>query len=273
MGMLLKVKFWRILPKLGVSMSSLKYSNAILRKPGRNFADGLTDAGLGLPDFSLALQQHAAYAEALRQCGLTLILLEADDRFPDGCFVEDTAIVTGEVAVITRPGNPTRRGEPTRIAETLSVFRPLARIEAPGTLDGGDVMRVENHFYIGRSQRTNAEGAAQLAAILNSHGYTSTEVPVRTVLHLKTGVTYLGSNTSITIGEFSGAFPEQDMIEVEPQDAYAANCILVNEHLLMPAGYPEVKAKLQPLDHPIIEIPMSEFEKMDGGLTCLSLIF
>ncbi len=133
------------------------YTKAIVRRPGRNFAEGITTSNLGKPDFEKALEQHSAYCNALTGCGLELIVLEADERYPDGCFVEDTAIVTSEVAVITRPGAASRMGEEAEISETLSEFRKIETIKFPGTLDGGDVLRAENHFFIGISGRTNRD--------------------------------------------------------------------------------------------------------------------
>jgi dimethylargininase len=250
-----------------------RFFQAIVRRPGTNFAQGLTSSRLGPPDFARASAQHAAYCAALQKCGLDLTLLAADPRYPDGCFVEDTAVLTERVAVITRPGDPTRRGEAACIAAELSSEQPVETIAAPGTLDGGDVLRVEDHFYIGQSQRTNAAGAEQLARILTHHGYTASTIPVRTVLHLKTGVTYLGDGTFITTAEFAERFAEYDPIEVGPEEAYAANCLRVNDRVLVPAGFPMAHRQLAERGLELIFIEMSEYEKMDGGLTCLSLLY
>jgi dimethylargininase len=138
------------------------YSKAIVRRPGRNFTEGITTSNLGKPGYEKAIEQHSAYCDALTRCGLELIVLEADERYPDGCFVEDTAIVTSEVAVITRPGAKSRMGEEAEISETLSEFRKIETINPPGTLDGGDVLRVENHFFH-RDLRKNEQGWCQSA--------------------------------------------------------------------------------------------------------------
>lgn len=249
------------------------HHTAILRPPAPTFAAGITTAGLGRPDYEKALAQHRAYGEALQQCGLELILLDADDRYPDSCFVEDTAIVMEELAILCRPGAASRRGEVAAVAEVLAEFRPIATIKPPGTVDGGDVMRVGNHFYIGRSERTNAEGARQLAGILSDGGYTSSEIPVRGVLHLKTGVTHIGRNAFVAIDEFAGKFPSGPVIRIEEEEGYAANCLRANGTLLMPAGFPRVRQQIAGLGYPILEVEMSEFRKMDGGLTCLSLVW
>jgi len=248
-------------------------TTTLLRPPAPTFATGITTANLGQPDYEKALEQHRAYCAALQQCGLALILLDADERYPDGCFVEDTAIVTEDVAILCNPGAASRRGEVAAVAEVLAKYRPLAAIKPPGTVDGGDIMRVNDHFYIGRSKRTNAEGARQLAAMLSEHGFTSSNIPVRSVLHLKTGVTYIGKDTFVAIDEFAGRFASGQVLRVEEEEAYAANCLLANGTVLAPAGFPGVKGQIAELGYPIIEVEMTEFRKMDGGLTCLSLVF
>src|SRR5215813_528569 len=173
------------------------FRRAIVRPPAANFADGLTTVDLGRPDVAKALDQHAAYCAALERCGLALTRLHPEPRFPDSTFVEDTAILTAKGAVLTRPGAHSRAGEVAPIAETLSVFFPeLARIEPPGTLDGGDICEAGNHFFIGVSRRTNIEGASQLGRHLARWGYTSSEVDVREtpdILHLKSGIASLKS--------------------------------------------------------------------------------
>lgn len=249
------------------------FTHAIVRQPGPNFAEGLTNAQLGKPNFELARVQHAAYCSALEGCGLQLTILEADPHCPDGCFVEDTAIVTEEVAIITRPGDPSRRGEPERIAEVLRQHKPIERIIAPACVEGGDVMRVGQHFYIGLSQRTNEGGVQQLSQILAQYGYTSSTIPVQGVLHLKTGITYIEQDTFVTTAEFVEHFAEFAPIQVSPQEAYAANCLRINERVLLPSGFPQVKQTLLKCGFSLIELELSEFEKMDGGLTCLSLLF
>ena len=249
------------------------YSKAILRRPGRNFAEGITTANLGKPDFEKALEQHSAYCDALTACGLELIVLEADERYPDGCFVEDTAIVTSEVAVITRPGAESRMGEEAEISEILSEFRKIETVKLPGTLDGGDVLRVENHFFIGISGRTNRDGARQLSAMLSKYGYTASETEVGSGLHLKSGIAYLGKGNFITVEGFSKMAGSSGIIISDQEESYSANCLPVNDFLLIPGGFPKSKKKIVELGYIIIELDMSEFRKMDGGLTCLSLLF
>lgn len=249
------------------------YTNAIVRRPGRNFANGITTSNLGQPDFGKALEQHAAYCEALIRCGVELTVLDADDRYPDGCFVEDTAVVNSRVKVISRPGAETRRGEEEAIAHVLAGSGPVESITAPGTLEGGDVLRAENHYYIGISERTNAEGAGQLADILSKHGFTSSLIRVEAGLHLKSDIAYLGERNFISTPVFSKIAHPADTIILDPDEYYSANCLRVNDHLLIARGFPKSKSQILELGYSIIELDMSEFRKMDGGLTCLSLLF
>jgi dimethylargininase len=249
------------------------YSKAIVRRPGRNFAKGITTSNLGKPHFEKALEQHAAYCNALERCGVELIVLEADERYPDGCFVEDTAIVNSKVAVITNPGVASRRGEEVEISRVLSGFRKLETIEFPGTLEGGDILRMENHYYIGLSGRTNREGADQLSAILSKYGFTSSEITVEAGLHLKSDIAYLGKGNFISTPVFSKMIYPANTVILDQDESYSANCLPVNDFLLVPKGFPKSKTKIADLGYNIIELEMSEFRKMDGGLTCLSLLF
>jgi dimethylargininase len=250
-----------------------KYTKAIVRRPGKNFADGITSSKLGKPIYEKSLAQHKAYCEALKKCGVEPIVLQADERYPDGCFVEDTAVVAEQAAVITKPGDQARLGEEEKIAEVISKHKKTERIMLPGTLDGGDVLRIGKHFYIGMSQRTNEKGAAQLSAILGRYGFSVSKIEVKDALHLKTEVAYLGNDTVICTEAFADLFKDFKQITVDPNEAYAANCLRVNDYLLIPAGFPKTKAQISALGFDIIELEMSEFQKMDGGLTCLSLLF
>lgn len=249
--------------------------HAITRLPGENFADGLTTSKLGRPDFSLILEQHRAYRQALLSLGLDVIVLPAEPAYPDAYFVEDPAIITPKLAVITRPGAPSRQGEEETLTPFLKLYRPIAQILAPGTVDGGDVLVVGEHFFIGISERTNREGASQLTRFLSNAGYTSETLPVGTGLHLKSSVNYLGNNTLLLTKALSGypGFSGYNKIVLDEYEEYAANTLLVNQTLLMPHGFPQTKAKLSGLEMPIIELDVSEVRKMDGGLTCMSLRF
>lgn len=249
------------------------YTHAIIRKPGKNFADGITDSGLEKPVFEKALKQHAAYCEALKYCGLELTILEADEKYPDGCFVEDTAVVTEKAAIITNPGAASRRGEVEKIAEILSRYKKTEYISLDGFVEGGDVMKLGNHYYIGISGRTNENGARQLSVILSKHGYSTSFIPVKNILHLKTGITHIGQNNFIAIEDFTNHFKQFNITQVDQDESYAANCLFINDFLLVPIGYPKMKNRIMKLGYKLLEIEMSEFEKMNGGLTCLSLLF
>jgi dimethylargininase len=254
-------------------------TKAIVREPSRNFSDGETSVDLGKPDHALSLRQHEAYCHALESCGLSLIHLPADEQHPDSTFVEDTAIVTERGAVITRPGAPSRVGEIEDIERTLrEYYSDLKRITEPGTVDGGDVCEAGDHFFIGISRRTNEAGAAQLALILESFGYSSSLIDIRglsNILHLKSGMAYLSGKRLVVIEalrnvpEFSG----YDLICLNSTEEYAANCLSLNGRILIASGFPGVKRELELLGYPTISLDMSEFQKMDGGLSCLSLRF
>jgi len=250
------------------------FSHAIVRPPSPSCVDGITTAGLGTPDPALALAQHAAYVDALRSCGLHIVELPSEPALPDATFVEDCAVLTRRCAVVTRPGADSRREEAALIAPVLAEhFGVVERIEAPGTLDGGDVMQVGDHFHIGRSARTDADGAAQLVAILERHGFSGSTVPMREMLHLKTGVNSLEEHRFLVTGEFvdAPAFAHGERIEVPPEEAYAANSLWINGTVLVPAGFPRTRGRIEALGLPVIELDVSEFRKLDGGLSCLSL--
>ncbi len=252
------------------------FSHAIARKPGENFAQGLTTAvSIKPPRYELLIKQHETYLQTLDACGLELTVLDPLPDCPDAYFVEDTAVVTPDVAVITNPGADPRKGEVESIARVLSDFRKIEHILAPGTLDGGDVLEVGNHFFIGLSQRTNKEGAEQLGRILEKFGNTWVTVPVGDGLHFKSSVNSVGKNTLIVTPDFAEnkALRGYDKIILDKSEAYAANTLLVNDKLLTPAGFPAVRRRLEGLDFDIIELETSEMRKMDGGLTCLSIRF
>ncbi len=251
------------------------FTRAILRTPGPDFADGLTTADLGRPDPPRMLEQHAAYARTLEGLGLTLEVLPPLPGFPDAYFVEDVAVVVPEVAVITRPGALPRRGEAPHIEAALARHRPLAHITDPGTLDGGDILIVDRTVFIGLSDRTNAEGARQLAEHLGRHGYTSRTVPVAEGLHFKSSVTHVGGRDLLVSRAFAGRpeFGDFTCHMVDEAETYACNTLLVNGTLITPKGFPKTLAHLKSLGRPVVELDMSEGRKMDGGLTCMSLRF
>lgn len=257
----------------------MDFRRAIVRAPAANFADGLTTVDLGAPDVPKAKAQHDAYCRALEGCGLALTRLPADPRHPDSTFVEDAAVLTPRGAILTRPGAPSREGEVESIAVALAPFFPAPRrIEAPGTLDGGDICEAGTHWFIGVSDRTNPEGARQLARLLADEGLTSSLVDIRDVagiLHLKSGIAWLSGRRLVVIDSLAGeaAFAGWDLVRVDPAEDYAANCVVVNGAVLVAKGFPRLERQLTVLGYRPLVLDMSEFQKMDGGLSCLSLRF
>jgi dimethylargininase len=271
------------------------FTRAIVRPPAANFAEGLTTADLGTPDYERALKQHEAYCRALEQCGLTLTRLETDPLHPDSAFVEDTAVLTDKCAVLTRPGAPSRVGEVVSIKKVLTDFySDMLSIQPPGTVDGGDVCEAGEHFFIGISERTNEAGARQLADLLMPFGYTTSFVDIRGlndmksvpravatgsvsagILHLKSGLACLDDNRLVVIDELThrAEFAKYGLVRVNHEETYAANCVQVNDHVLVAAGFPDLEGKLGARGYQTIALDMSEFQKMDGGLSCLSLRF
>lgn len=251
------------------------FEYAIIRKPATNFDKGIKTSNLGKPEFSIMMIQHQAYANTLRVLGLEVTELEPEPNFPDAYFVEDTAVVTPDIAVITNPGAIIRQGEEKSIEPVLAAHRPIERIEAPGTVDGGDVLSLGSHFYIGISERTNRQGADQLGSILKRFGNTWSPINIVKGLHLKSSINYVGRNTLLLTETYSNLdiFKSYKKIVLASEEEYAANSLLVNDNLIMPDGFPKTRAKLECLGFAIHVLDMSEVQKMDGGLTCLSLRF
>lgn len=252
-------------------------TKALVQPPATSFASGLTASGLGPPDAALAAVQHEGYVAALERAGVEVLRLAADARFPDGTFVEDAAIVTERGAVLARPGAPSRLGEVAAVAAALERALPLlGRIEAPGTLDGGDVCATESRVFIGLTERTNEEGARQLAALLALAGRRAVLVDLRGVpglLHLKTGIAYLGEGRLLA-WETLARREELRGLEVLPvptDEAYAANAVRVNDRVLVADGFPETRDRIERAGLATVAVPVSEFRKMDGGLSCLSI--
>jgi dimethylargininase len=252
-------------------------TRAVVRRPSPNYADGLTRGDYGAPRYALAKAQHERYCEELERCGLRLTQLPVDSRFPDGTFVEDTAILTRRGAILMRPGAESRRGEVDSVREVLiELAPPQGEIESPGTVDGGDVCEVDSCFLIGISERTNEDGARQLAAGLKLLGYDSVTVDVRgisSLLHLKSGLAALTDGRLVAVPALAGReeLRRFAVVRVDEAEAYAANCVCLNGRVLIARGYPLLERALSRLNYDVATLEMSEFRKMDGGLSCLSL--
>lgn len=255
------------------------FKNVIVRRPSRSIESGITSAPeLGKPIYEKALAQHDAYIEALKKTGVEVTVLEAMEEYPDSCFVEDTAVLTPKVAIISNPGAKTRKEESKYMIDTIKKFFPEDKIEYikdPGTMEGGDVMMVGNHYYIGKSARTNSEGIRQFIAILEKYGHTGSEVTLTEMLHLKTGVNYLENNNMLVYGEFveKEDFKEFNKYIITDDENYSANCIWMNGTVIVPEGYPKTLKAVEDFGYKTLVVDTSEYRKIDGGLSCLSLRF
>jgi len=252
------------------------FSRAIVRIPSKSLVNGLCSNNLGPPIYEQAIEQHSEYINALKKCGLDVIVLDPDEDFPDATFVEDTAILTPDVAIITNPGAPTRKGETKNIKSVLGdFFQSIETIKYPGTLDGGDILAHGNHYYIGLSTRTNEAGATQLTKILNTYGMSASTVEVENGLHLKSSVAYLDNNYLVALEEYAilPQFQKFNILSIDIHEHYAPNCIWINGFVLVPKGFPKAKSTIEDAGYETIELDMSEFRKIDGGLSCLSLRF
>jgi dimethylargininase len=226
------------------------------------------------------LRQHAAYCDALARHGCEIIALPADPEFPDSTFVEDTALILpGLGAMLTRPGAESRAGEVNAIAAALlKFFATVPQIGAPGTLDAGDVCEAGDHVFIGISHRTNADGAAQLSSWLQQFGVTSSTVDIRgidSILHLKSGIAAIEKRRLVLIEALADhpAFAGYDIVRVPVGEEYGGNCVRVNDVVFVSAGQPQFDELLRALGYTLEVLEMSEYRKMDGGLSCLSLRF
>lgn len=252
------------------------FNQAIVRRPGESLVKGITTAGLGQPDYQLALKQHDAYIDALQGCGLNVTVMEADEDYPDGLFVEDVALVMPGLAVVTRPGAESRRGETQSMKQQLKAsFDQVEIIEDPGTVDAGDIMMVGKHFYVGLSERTNAAGAEQMIGHLCKHGYHGSTISISEGLHFKSSVSYLENNNIVVTGELveKPELADFNSVVISTDNAYSANSVWINNHVLVPSGFPQTSRSIAELGYEVIELDVSEFQKLDGGLSCLSLRF
>jgi len=226
-------------------------------------------------DFATALAQHRSYRDSLRQLGCEVRSLPADPALPDSVFVEDTAVVLDELAVIARPGAASRRSETRATAEALAPYRPLAHIAPPGTLDGGDVLRIGPTVFVGQTSRTNQAAIDQLTAALASHGYVVQAVAVRGCLHLKSAVTAVAPGTVLCNPRWVDpeAFADIRILEVDPAEPHAANGLLVGDRVVYPVGFPATARRLAAQGIALAQVDVSELQKAEGAVTCCSLVF
>ncbi len=252
------------------------FRNAIVCTPSSSLKDGITTSRLGKPVYSLALEQHQRYINALEQLGVRVSILPSKNMFPDSTFIEDVALCTSSCAIITRPAVLSRQGEINGMREVLEGFyTTVEEILPPGTLEAGDVMMAGSHFFIGISNRTDSEGADQLIKILHKYDLTGSKVPLDKMLHLKSGVAWLENDTMLVSGEFisNKSFEKFNLIKVDEEESYAANSLWINGIVLVPEGFTKTRIKIEKAGYETIALNVSEFRKVDGGLSCLSLRF
>jgi dimethylargininase len=247
---------------------------AITRQVPQSFADcELTHLQRVPIDVALARAQHAEYERTLSSLGCEIVHVPAADELPDSVFVEDTAIVLDEIAVITRPGARSRRPETVDVAATLSAFRQLRFLSEPATLDGGDVLRLGRMLYVGLGTRTNAAGAQQLADFISPYGYKIREVPVDACLHLKSAVSQVAPGVVVINPEWVNGQMVTDhaIIEVDPSEPAAANVLRIGGTVVSPAAHPLTNARLSSAAR-VHTVDVSELAKAEGAVTCCSLL-
>ena len=226
-------------------------------------------------DVARAVEQHAAYVEALREVGLQVVMLPASTDLPDAVFVEDTAVVIEDLAVITRIGVVSRQPENDLMAQVLADYRPIKRIVAPGTIDGGDVLHVGHTLYVGGDGRSNDDGIAQLREFVAPHGYSVVKTALHGCLHLKSAATYIRRDTIIANPEWldTDQIAGVSIIAVDPSEPWAANTITVNDTVFLPADCPKTAARLEAAGFAVRLLDVSELQKAEAGLSCMSVIF
>lgn len=258
----------------------IKFKNIIARRPSHSIINGITmNPQLGKVDYNNCIKQHDDYLKILNEIGLDVYVIPADERFPDSVFIEDAAVLTDKFALITNPGAQSRNGEKTEIAAHVAQFyspQHIHYIQSPGTLDGGDVMMVDNDFYVGLTERTNKEAIDQMKKIFNSYGYNVIIVEVKEGLHLKSSVSYLEHNNLLITSDLANnpLFAKFNKILVPDDEKYCANSIWINDTVIVPLGYPKTLDLIKKLNiYNVVLCDTSEIRKLDGGLSCTSLRF
>lgn len=255
--------------------SIFDFTHAIIRKPGKSIVHGLRAEELGTPNYEQMCRDHAEYAATLKDSGATVIELPALEVYPDALFVEDTALVLPEGAILMRPGAPTRMGEVTHMEDVLvGLFGSVRTIEGPGTIEGGDILTTGKEILVGRSARTDSAGINELRDIVKDWGYVVREVATpETVLHFKTDCSLLDENTLLATRRLdeTGCFEGYNVIHTADGEEAAANSIRFNQFVIMPDGFPNTTEKLRNSGYEVRTINNSECARLDGGMSCLSL--
>jgi dimethylargininase len=249
---------------------------AITHLPSPNMQEyERTFVGDAVIDYALALQQHAAYRDALRTCGAEVVTLDAYREYADCVFVEDTAVVLDEVAVMMSMGATTRRAESVAMEPVLRSYRPIERVKLPATIDGGDVVRCGRSLYVGVSPRTNAAGIAALRDVLRPYGYSVTAIPVRGCLHLKTACSALPDGRFLVNAGWIDVspLPADCLVHVPASESWAGDVLVIGTQLIASDAFPATIDLLRGEEFAVIPVSVSEFAKAEGGVTCLSLVF
>jgi dimethylargininase len=225
-------------------------------------------------DIELARVQHQAYERCLAGAGCEIHRLPAEPNLPDSVFVEDVAVILDELAVVALPGAPSRRPEVASVANAIASLRPLRRVEQPGTLEGGDVLRIGDRLFVGRSSRTNEQGIDQLRKLVEPHGYTVASVEIERCLHLKSAATLVANDTVLVnrLHVDPRAFGDVEVVEVDASEPWAANALRVGEVVILPAAYPRTRERLEHRGISTVSVDVSEIAKAEGAVTCCSLI-
>ena len=254
---------------------SYQFTHAIVRQPAKNIIKGLRAVDIGSPDDDQMICADNDYVEALVSAGVKVISLKPLDKFPDGQFVEDTALCLPEAVILMRPGAPSRLGEVCEIEPQLrDLFEAVYEIEKPGHIEGGDILVTGKEILVGRSARTNENGVSQLSEIVTPLGYVMREVfTPPEILHFKTDCSLLGPDEILSTKRLqdSGCFDGYQVVNVADGEEASANAIRVNDYVIMPAGFPKTKAILEDHGYKVKVINNTECAKLDGGMSCLSL--
>lgn len=226
-------------------------------------------------DYAIALREHEQYRDALRECGCRVMSLEVNRDHPDSVFVEDTALVLDEVAIMMSPGAASRRDEPRAIELTLRDYREVLRIEPPATIDGGDIVHCGRRLYAGESQRTNEAGMSALAELSQPYGYDVTRIPVFGCLHLKSACSALPDGRFLVNADWIDAspLPADRLLHVPESEPWAGDVLVIGERIIVSDAFPETIALLEREGWEVVPVAVSEFAKVEGGVTCLSLVF
>lgn len=249
---------------------------ALTRAVSRSFADcELTHLDREPIDVEVARRQHTEYEAALERCGCRVERLPEEPALPDAVFVEDTALVLDEFAVILRPGAVSRRAETGSVARALAPFRRVEEMKGPGTLDGGDVLKVGRTLFVGLSTRSDLAGIEELRGLVAAHGYSVVEARVSGCLHLKSAVTGIADRTLLVNPDWidAGAFGDCRVIEIDPREPHAANALAIGDRLVYPTAFPATAARLRSEGFELETVDLSELAKAEGAVTCCSLVF